>query len=127
MIFNTNKEKGNASLGIAISYFSSNGYTVSIPLNDTQDYDLVVEKNNIFQSVQVKSTSCKSKYGTYQVSLKSSGGTKGTVYKTVVDTNVDLLFIVNEIKDMYLIPISHISNKSTLNLCDKYQKYIVEL
>ena len=35
MIFNTNKEKGNSSLGIAIAYYSSNGYTVSIPLNDT--------------------------------------------------------------------------------------------
>lgn len=44
MIFNTNKEKGNAALGLAIAYFSSNGYTVSIPLNDTQDYDLIVEK-----------------------------------------------------------------------------------
>ncbi len=36
MKFKTNKEKGNSSLGIAIAYFSTNGYTVSIPLNDTQ-------------------------------------------------------------------------------------------
>lgn len=41
MNFNTNKEKGISGLGIAIAYFSTNGYTVSIPLNDTQDYDLV--------------------------------------------------------------------------------------
>lgn len=47
MNFNTNKEKGNSSLGIAIAYYASNGYTVSIPLNDTQDYDLIVDKNNI--------------------------------------------------------------------------------
>ena len=40
----TNKEKGNTSLGVAIAYYSSNGYTVSIPLNDTQDYDLIVDK-----------------------------------------------------------------------------------
>ena len=26
MVFNTNKEKGNSSLGIAIAYYSSNGY-----------------------------------------------------------------------------------------------------
>lgn len=38
MKFSTNKEKGNSGLGIAIAYFSINGYTVSIPLNDTQDY-----------------------------------------------------------------------------------------
>lgn len=35
MFFNTNKEKGNSGLGMAIAYFSSNGSTVSIPLNDT--------------------------------------------------------------------------------------------
>lgn len=44
MIFSTNKEKGRASLGIAIAYFSTNAYTVPIPLNDTQDYDLIIEK-----------------------------------------------------------------------------------
>ena len=44
MFFSTNKEKGNSGLGMAIAYFSANGYTVYIPLNDTQDYDLVIEK-----------------------------------------------------------------------------------
>ena len=47
MIFESNKQKGNAGLGIAVAYYSSNGYTVSIPLNDTQDYDLIVDKNNV--------------------------------------------------------------------------------
>lgn len=37
MNFATNKEKGNSGLGIAIAYFSTNGYTVSLPLNDTQN------------------------------------------------------------------------------------------
>ena len=40
-----------AGLSIAIAYFGSNGYVVSIPLNDTQDYDLVVEKDNKFYKV----------------------------------------------------------------------------
>ena len=44
MIFNTNKEKGNSSLGIAIAYYSSNGYVVSFPLYDNHDYDLVFFK-----------------------------------------------------------------------------------
>ena len=56
MNFNTNKEKANFGLRMAIAYFSTNGYTVSIPLNDTQDYDLIVEKNGILQRVQVKAT-----------------------------------------------------------------------
>lgn len=123
MIDMTNKQRENCGLGIAIGYFSTNGYTVSIPLNDTQDYDLLIDKDNKIKSVQVKYTTCKTKYGNYQVALKSCGGTKGTTYKTVVDTNVDFLFIATNQLDMYLIPKEEVTNKSTLNLCDKYEKY----
>ena len=96
MKFNSNKEKGNTGLGIAIAYYSANGYTVSIPLNDTQDYDFIVDKDNILKKIQVKATSCKTKYNKYQVALKSCGGTKGGTYKTVVDTNIDEVFIVTD-------------------------------
>jgi len=125
MKFITNKEKGNTGLGIAIAYYTSNGYTVSIPLNDTQDYDLIVEKDNKILKIQVKATSCKTKYGVYQVALKSCGGTRGKTYKTLVDTKVDEVFIVTDNIDIYIIPIEKINNKSTLNLCDKYLQYKV--
>lgn len=123
MEFVDNKSQGNFGLGIAIAYFTTNGYTVSIPLNDTQDYDLIVEKNNILETVQVKTTSCKTKYGHYQVALRSCGGTKGTTYKTVIDTKIDLLFIVSTDLSIYIIPREKIKNKTTLNLCDSYEKY----
>lgn len=125
MVFNTNKEKGNTSLGIAIAYYSSNGYTVSIPLNDTQDYDLLVDKDNMLKKVQVKSTACKTKYGNYQVALKSCGGTKGKTYKTVIETKIDEIFILTEDLRMYILPISEIKNKSTLTICEKYDQYRV--
>lgn len=125
MNFNTNKEKGNTSLGIAIAYYTSNGYTVSIPLNDTQDYDLIVDKYNVLKKVQVKSTACKTKYCSYQVALKSCGGTKGRTYKTVIETNIDELFILTEDLSMYIVPVEEIRNKSTLNICEKYNKYKV--
>ena len=123
MNFNTNKEKGNTSLGIAIAYYTSNGYTVSIPLNDTQDYDLIVDKDDIIKRVQVKSTACKDKNGKYQVALKSCGGTKGNTYKTLRKTKIEELFIFLENKDIYIIPINFIKNESTLTICDKYQKF----
>lgn len=122
MRFETNKEKGNTGLGIAIAYYTSNGYTVSIPLNDTQDYDLIVDKNNELNRVQVKSTSCK-KNGNYQVALKSCGGTKGKTYKTVIDTDIEELFILTEDLSIYIIPKMKICNKSTLSLCDKYKVF----
>ena len=124
--FKTNKEKGNTSLGVAIAYYSANGYTVSIPLNDTQDYDLIVDKDNKLKKVQVKSTACKTKYGNYQVALKSCGGTKGKTYKILIDTNVDELFILTEDLNMYIVPIEEIYNKTTLNICEKYYKYRVK-
>ena len=123
MKFNSNKEKGNTGLGIAIAYYSANGYTVSIPLNDTQDYDFIVDKDNILKKIQVKATSCKTKYNKYQVALKSCGGTKGGTYKTVVDTNIDEVFIVTDSLELFRIPIEVIKNKATLNLCVKYEKY----
>ena len=123
MKFNSNKEKGNTGLGIAIAYYSANGYTVSIPLNDTQDYDFIVDKDNILKKIQVKATSCKTKYNKYQVALKSCGGTKGETYKTVVDTNIDEVFIVTDSLELFRIPIEVIKNKATLNLCEKYEKY----
>lgn len=126
MNFKTNKEKGNAGLGIAIAYYSSNGYTVSIPLNDTQDYDLIVDKDNNLKRVQVKSTSCITKSGNYQVALKSCGGTKGNTYKRVIDTCIEEVFILTEKLDMYIIPIKELKNKSTLSICDKYNIYKVK-
>ena len=126
MNFSTNKEKGNTSLGIAIAYYSSNGYTVSIPLNDTQDYDLIVDKDNVLKKIQVKSTSCKTKHGNYQVALKSCGGTIGKTYKTIIETNIDDLFILTEDLQIYILPIEEIQNKSTLNICSKYDKYKVK-
>ena len=38
-----NRSKGKAGLAVAIGYYGSKGYTVSVPLNDTQDYDLIVD------------------------------------------------------------------------------------
>ena len=127
MVADTNKQRGNCGLGIAIAYFSTNGYTVSIPLNDTQDYDLIVDKNNFLKKVQVKATSCKTKYNRYQVALKSCGGTKGETYKTIIYTKIYEFFIVTDTMEMFIIPIEEIKNKSTLNLSEKYEKNRVKI
>ncbi len=119
----SNKEIGNASLGTAIGYFTNIGCVVSIPLNDTQDYDLLVDFDGIIKKVQVKGTSFKTNYGIYQVSLKSTGGTRGKIYKTVKNTEVDLVFVATDDGSMYLIPKDKIRNTSSINLNAKYQDY----
>ena len=126
MNFDTNKEKGNAGVALAIGYYGSNGYTVSIPLNDTQDYDLIVEKDNKLQRVQVKATSQRSEYGYSLVKITSSGGTHGSVYKYLVDTVVEILFIVTEKMEMYEIPCTEITSKTQIGLGPDRQKYRVD-
>ena len=122
MIFETNKEKGRAGISMAIAYFGSNGYTVSIPMNDTQWYDLIIEKDGIFQTVQCKATGAKDNI----VSLKSSGGTKGTVYDNVLWHDVDILFCLDKEQNKYVIPVHKIKetgNMSCIALRTKQNKY----
>ena len=124
MLFKTNKQIGNTSLGIAIAYFTAKGFIVSIPLNDTQDYDLIVDMFDGLKKIQVKGTTFKTKNDIFQVALKSMGGTKGKYYKTVKDTDIDYLFVVTANRNLYLIPNEVIKNKYSLNLGKKYDVYL---
>ena len=56
----------------------------------------------------------------------STNKEKGNTYKTLIDTDVDEVFILLGNLKMYIIPIEEIKNKSTLNICDKYDKYRVK-
>lgn len=100
MTVKTNKEKGRAGLSLAIAYFGTNGYTVCLPINDTQWYDLIVEKDGIMQTVQSKFTGSK----TNEVALRSCGGTNGSVYDNVLDHPLDLLFCADKDKNLFVIP-----------------------
>ena len=101
MLFNTNQEKGRAGMSLGIAYFGANGYTVSIPLNDTQWYDFVVEKDGIFYTVQCKATGSKDN----TISMRSTGGTNGGTYDTVLNHPVDYLFCLDKEMNMYVIPV----------------------
>lgn len=126
MVFGTNKEKGNTGLALAIAYYGSNGYTVSIPLNDTQDYDLIVDKDNKLYKVQVKSTGTFTDTldgRVYKLSLRSCGGSLRKVYKTVTDTNIDILFAIDAEQNMYSIPIEALEGRTnTISLGPKITK-----
>lgn len=126
MVFSSTKEKGRAGLVAAIAYFGMNGYTVSIPVNDTQDYDLVVEMNNAFYKVQCKSTNSKTHSGNYQVKLETWGGANGgTRYSRIKDGSSNLLFVLTGEQSMYVIPVSEITQSSIMVLNDNCEKYRV--
>lgn len=112
----TNREIGRIGLSMAINYFTVKGYTISLPLNDTQWYDMVVEKDNKFYTVQCKATMTDDD----TISLRSCGGTKGAVYDNIINhPELDYLFAVNKALECWLIPVSAIiesGNTKTIQL-----------
>ena len=104
MLYETNKDKGRAGMALGIAYFGANGYTVNIPLNDTQWYDFVVEKDGVFQTVQCKATGSKDN----AIMLKSNGGTNGSTYDSILNHPLDLLFCLDAQQNMFVIPVNAI-------------------
>lgn len=111
MVLENNKDKGRAGLSLAIAYFGTNGYTVSLPMNDTQWYDLVVERNGIFQTVQCKFTASKDG----AINLRSAGGTCGKVYDNLLNHPLDLLFCADANKNLFLIPMTDLREAGNKN------------
>ena len=119
--------QGNVGLGMAIAYYTSNCIPVLIPLNDTQKYDLVVDKNGELMRVSVKTTQFKDK-NNYQVLLKKCGGSSGKAHvKTFDNTSCDILFVFTKQGTMYEIPTNKINVKTSLTLNKNFDKYIVTL
>jgi hypothetical protein len=123
--FNT-KQQGNVGIGSAIAYFTMQKAVVCLPLNDSQDYDLIVDINGTLYKVQVKTTRHRAPSGSYAATLKSSGGTSGVVTGNVASSGADLLFILTQSGTRYLLPREVFSLvKSEITLGDKYKDYIV--
>ena len=123
------KQQGNIGLGSAIQYFSQKLYTISLPLNDSQDYDLVVEdRDGTLKKVQVKTSTQLNEYGTYSVNLRVLGGNSKSnyVHKKANEVIYDWLFILCDNGDRYLIPKDIIKDlKSTITVGKLYQEYKV--
>ena len=108
------KQTGRIGLSMAINYFTIKGYTVSLPMNDTQWYDLIIEKDGIFETVQCKATETKES----AIDFRSTGGTKGVEYDNIHNhANLTYLFCVNKDMNMWLIPVKDLEDvKSSIRL-----------
>ena len=107
------KNVGRIGLSMAINYFTIHGYTVSVPLNDTQWYDLIIEKDGQFETVQCKATMTIDD----TIDLRSTGGTKGLEYDNVKNhTELTYLFCVNKDLKMWLIPIKELPQINQIKL-----------
>jgi len=114
------KQQGNVGLGKCISWATQMGYTVCIPLNDSQDYDLVVEINSKLCKIQVKTSRFKNKYGNYVVDLRSTSFYTNKNFNSEV---LDYVFITTENNDCYLIPCLDIVTKTSITVNSDTEKY----
>ena len=104
---------------MAINYFTIQGYTISLPLNDTQWYDLIIEKDGIFETVQCKATQTENNI----IDFRSTGGTKGIEYDNILNhSKLDWLFCVDKNLNMWLIPVKDLCNKKQITLRNEPNK-----
>ena len=126
---NYKSHQGNVGLGRAIAYYTTQCIPVLLPLNDTQKYDLAVEKDGKLQRVSVKTTQRLNKSKTYfEVQLKNCGGSSGkSTIRKFNNTSCDIVFVVTIEGIIYEIPSSEIKVSNTLTLTSEWDKYIVTL
>jgi hypothetical protein len=118
------KLQGNIGIGQAIAHFTSLSWIVSVPLTDSQKYDLLVDDGSKILRVQVKTSRFRLRSGVFQVMLKQCGGSRKAGTSTPFDnTAVDLLFVYCSNGSRYLIPCSQVNDRHTLTLYRAWEKY----
>ena len=125
---NYKSQQGNVGLGMAIAYYTSKCISVLLPLNDTQPYDLVIDKDSKLYKVQVKTTQQLNKNKTaYVVQLKNTGGSSGkSTIRHFNKNSCDIVFIFTKDGQMYEIPSDQI-NVDQLTLTKEWDKYKINL
>lgn len=120
------KKINNNTLGIiglakAIEWFSKNDYIISLPINDCQSYDLVVEKDHKFKTVQVKYT------GNVSDKRKQAQYFRVAMHRYKYTTaSFEYLFIYTSNDTCYLFRSNEINNFRSITLYPKYDKHIVK-
>lgn len=111
--------QGTVGMSAAIALYSARGDTVCLPLVDEQPYDILVHERQTGRMVrvQVKTT----RYyvdGTFAVNLSGSS-------KPFNRLEVDCLFVLTKIGDIYIIPSEKVGGTRKIRLGPKYQDYYV--
>lgn len=124
--FMNTKKQGDIGLGAAIAYFTKLGITVAISLTDSQDYDLIIDKDNKLQRIQVKHTTYK-RNGKFLFSLTVKGGNRSSVgkIKKFNVENVDAVFVVTGEGGLYYIPTIALGGYSGISLYEYYDQFKV--
>lgn len=113
------KVKGTVGVGHAIAYFTKKGIVVSIPINDSQPYDLVIDIDGTLKKVQVKTTTSE------EIALRTMGGNQSfNTSKLFNHKSCDFIYGLMDNGNSWLIPTNVFNNTTTLKLTDrKFKQY----
>lgn len=119
----TSRHQNFRALAAAINYFSSINYNCFLPMQDLSRFNLAIESDGRLFRINVISTSYKTKFGVYRVSLKTFGGHgSGERVRLFDSTHQDFVFIHTSNDQKFLIPSEEVSPKHALSL-GAYAKY----
>jgi hypothetical protein len=128
-MFKNSKKQGDAGLGQAIAYFTSQGYDVALPLTDSADWDLIVEMESGLKRVQVKTSYQLAESGIMMFSASVKGGNMSfnKPQKMIEDQNWDLIFLHHLVTGKQaLIPKEVLTTKGQINIGGKkYSEYLL--
>lgn len=100
------------------------GWTVCVPITDSQDYDLVVEMpGDGLMKVQVKNICREVRPGCFEAQLGIRGGTRGGIWKKPEEMRFDLLFIAAGDGTEWLIPRQMLRSSITVGIGTKNKRY----
>lgn len=122
------KQQGSLAVAKAILYFTSEGYSVSVPVSDAQRYDIVVERDGILSRVEVKSSGFKREgKPSYEVTLDTSGGNRsGTGKRTNLSAkDCEFVFICTADGAQYMFPIHILDGQKRVSLPGKFPQFKV--
>lgn len=118
------KQQGNTAEAFAIYYYTLHGYSVSKPLFENSNFDLIVEKSGCVKRVQVKSSSLV-RTTSYEVELRTKGGNTSWngVVKTISDTTVDVVFIYTDNGAFYEFDATKLSDRRSVRVNPAIPEY----
>jgi hypothetical protein len=131
---NDPREGRHTQMTVALQWFLDRGYPVSIPIEPTF-YDFVVESNEGFMRIQVKTTAYRQhgngRYSAhitrkaYRVDAKPIPSLGKYIRVSYTADQIDYFFIITAESVNYLIPLSAVSGLTALVLDEKYAAFAV--
>lgn len=118
------KKKGDRGMGRAIKFFTDRGWTVAVPITDSQDYDLIVDfPDDGLKRVQVKYSEYEKRPGVFEIGLSLKGGTKGAVWKHGEAVKFDYLFVATADGKDWLVPRSEVRANICLGAVNRNARF----